>query len=419
MDRSADRRPAVSGLTVDDFRLLFESVPDLYLVLDPDLTVVAVSEAYLRATMTERRAILGRGLFDVFPDNPDDPSATGERNLRVSLDRVRTHRVTDAMAVQKYDIRRPAEEGGGFEERFWSPVNSPVFRAEGTLAFIIHRVEDVTEFVRLKQLDREQRAATHALRTQTERMEAEVYERAQQLAEANRQLTAANAELESFSYSVSHDLRAPLRSIDGFSQALIEDLGPGLPAEAQGHLARIRAATQRMAHLIDDLLTLSKVTLADMTRGPVDLSELAARVVTDIRRQAPQQAVTVTIAPGLYTAGDTRLLRVALHNLIENAWKFTSRRENAHVDVGGIADATDGRAFYVRDNGAGFDSAYGGKLFGAFQRLHAESEYPGTGIGLATVRRIVHRHGGRVWAEGTPDQGACFYFTLGRGEDLA
>lgn len=229
---------------------------------------------------------------------------------------------------------------------------------------------------------------------------------------ADRALHDANRELEAFSYSVSHDLRTPLRGIDGFSQALVEDAGPALPPEARRHIERIRSATQRMGHLIDDLLALSKVSRADMKPERIDLSDLAAQIVADVRRQSPSREVTVTIAPDLSATGDPWLLRVALENLLDNAWKFTGHRDRATIDVGRVHDGAT-PAFYVRDNGAGFDPAYAGKLFGPFQRLHAASEFPGTGVGLATVQRIVRRHGGRVWAEAKPEQGACFYFTLG------
>jgi len=228
-----------------------------------------------------------------------------------------------------------------------------------------------------------------------------------------RALHDANRELESFSYSVSHDLRAPLRSIDGFSQALVEDVGEELPPEARSHLDRIRHATRRMGRLIDDLMALSKVGRAEMTRERVDLSDVAEQVVAELRRQQPARQIAVTIAPGLQATADPPLVRLALQNLIENAWKFTSRRDGSAIEVGQTRDPRGASAFYVRDNGAGFDPEYAHKLFGPFQRLHTVSEFPGTGIGLATVQRIVHRHGGQVWAEGKTNAGACFYFTLG------
>ena len=228
-----------------------------------------------------------------------------------------------------------------------------------------------------------------------------------------RELHDTNRELESFSYSVSHDLRAPLRSIDGFSQALIEDADPALAPEAQLHLERIRAATQRMGRLIDDMIGLSKVSRAEMKFERIDVSDLVEQIVTELRRHTPERTVDVLIRPGMTATGDPQLVRLAFQNLLENAWKFTSRRPRANIDVGLSRDEDGTPAFYVGDNGAGFDPEYADKLFGAFQRLHTTSEFPGTGIGLATVQRIVHRHGGHVWAEGETNQGACFYFTLG------
>jgi len=394
-----------------DFRLLFEGAPGLYLVLTPDLKIVAVSEAYLRATMTQRDAILGRGLFDVFPDNPADPAATGVANLRASLDRVRGQHVADTMAVQKYDIRRPESEGGGFEERFWSPTNSPVLDEKGEVVYIIHRVEDVTEFVRLKAMGSE-------VRTRAEKMEAEVYLRAQEVAEANRhlaqlaaQLENANQELESFSYSVSHDLRAPLRVIDGFSLALLEDYGTSLPREGQDLLARVRQQAQRMAQLIEDLLEFSRLGRKPLDVTSVDLAALVQAVVQELQQANADRTVAVTVAPLPPAMGDRALLRQVLTNLIGNAFKFTRQRPDAQVEIG-FRDDNGERVYYVRDNGAGFDMQYASKLFGVFQRLHPAADFEGTGVGLALVQRIIHRHGGRVWGEGQVNEGATFQFTL-------
>ena len=225
------------------------------------------------------------------------------------------------------------------------------------------------------------------------------------------QLEAANVELDAFAYSVSHDLRAPLRSIDGFSQALLEDYAGQLDAAGQDYLQRVRAATQRMATLIDDLLDLSRVTRSEMTIAPVDLSELARELATELTSGDPERHVEIVITPDVAVRADRGLLRVVLQNLMGNAWKFTGKRSDARIEVGVVA-ADGERAYYVRDNGAGFDMAYASKLFGAFQRLHRVTEFPGTGVGLATVQRIIHRHGGRVWAESAVGRGATFYFTL-------
>jgi len=245
--------------------------------------------------------------------------------------------------------------------------------------------------------------------------EAVLRETAARLAAREAELSASNRELEAFSFSVSHDLRSPLRSIDGFSLALAEDCAAALPAEGAGHLARIRAATQRMGRLIDDLLQLSRVTRTEMRREPVDLSAVVREVGEELARTAPERRVDLEIEAGLGATGDPTLLRIALENLLGNAWKFTARHASARITFG--RTTRDGRpALFVRDDGAGFDMAYAAKLFGAFQRLHGTGEFPGTGIGLATVQRIVRRHGGEVWAEGAVEQGATLTFTIPSGD---
>ncbi len=226
-----------------------------------------------------------------------------------------------------------------------------------------------------------------------------------------RDLAAANQELEAFSYSVSHDLRAPLRAIDGFSKALQSDYGPQLDERARHYLERVRAGTQRMSGLIDDLLGLARLSRRELVRQKVNVSEVARRVAAELSRQHPSRAVRVEIHDGLSAQADSQLLTIVLENLMGNAWKFTGKRDDALIEVGSKAD---GRVapFYVRDNGAGFDMTYADKLFGAFQRLHGDEDFEGTGIGLATVQRIVARHGGQIWAEGEVGKGATFYFTL-------
>lgn len=253
----------------------------------------------------------------------------------------------------------------------------------------------------------------------TERRRAEVA-----LRESQAQLVAANKELEAFAYSVSHDLRAPLRGIDGWSLALLEDYGEELDEAARQYLDRVRSEAQRMGRLIDDLLQLSRITRAEMHRSPVDLSTLAHTVVTRLREMEPERRVEVVIQPGLTASGDAALLEIVLTNLLGNALKFSSHRAEARVEFGCLPHASPpspsrrgegGEVYFVRDNGAGFDMAYAAKLFGAFQRMHKASEFPGTGIGLAIVQRIIHRHSGRVWVEAEVGRGAIFYFTLEEG----
>jgi light-regulated signal transduction histidine kinase (bacteriophytochrome) len=231
------------------------------------------------------------------------------------------------------------------------------------------------------------------------------------LQQANAAAQAANRELEAFSYSVAHDLRAPLRSIDGFSLALLEDCADLLDDNGRQHLRFVREAAQDMSELIDGLLGLSRVTRSDLRREAVDLGELARNIFAQLRRAMPDRAVETIVGDDLAVDGDVRLLRGVLENLIGNAWKFTRDRAPARIELGATQQGRE-RVYFVRDNGAGFDMTYAGKLFGAFQRLHSATEFEGTGIGLATVQRIVHRHGGRIWAESKVDHGATFFFTL-------
>lgn len=390
---------------------LFESLPGLYLVLTPEFVIVSVSDAYLKATMTTREGILGKGLFEVFPDNPDELNATGVSNLRSSLERVLEKGEPDVMAIQKYDVRRP---DGVFEEHYWSPINSPVFGGNHQIKYIVHRVEEVTEFVKRKT------GASNndeALSARVQQMEAEVFLSSQKLRAANEQLETANKELESFSYSVSHDLRAPLRAMDGFSRAVTEDYGALLPEEGQRYLNIICSSAQKMGVLIDDLLTFSRLSRAPLNKRPVDMNALVHSALEDLADQQKGRQIVLQVAHLPACEGDPVLLKQVWINLLSNALKYTQKRADTVIEVGSTTKDNK-TAWLVRDNGAGFDMRYAHKLFGVFQRLHRAEDYAGTGVGLAIVQRVIHRHGGQVWAESVPDQGATFYFTLGNQTSL-
>jgi PAS domain S-box-containing protein len=664
------------SLVPHDFKTLFESSPGLYLVLRTDApryTIAGASDAYLRATLTERAAIVGRALFDVFPDNPADP-ATDTRNMRASLDRAIASSKPDVMAVQRHDIRAAS---GEFEERHWNPVNSPVFGTDGTPRFVLHSVNDVTEFVlgrrandrrgdidameaeilraghQLQETNRNLRAANQGLtergelqfrmlfdlmpqlgwtarengvidfynqrwyeytgatweslqasgrlsvhdplhlpailerwdhslltgepfemefplrradgvfrwfltrvrpvrdaegkivrwvgintdihdqkmasenRDVAEREKAEklraslaaiveasddaiigktlegvitswnqgahrlfgytaeemvgksiylilppgreleepailaalargevrrfetvrrrkdgrdidvsvtsspvrdasgrvvaiskvardITDRKQAetaLALAKDRAESASRELEAFSYSVAHDLRAPLRGMNGFAQVLLSTYKEKFDAEGQDWLEEIVLNAAKMGDLIDGLLSLAQLTRSELKPARVDLSQVVREAAARLAALEPQHAVELVVQAELYAQADLRLARALVQNLLANAWKFTRQVASARIEFGAIAK--DGEpAFFVRDNGAGFDMAFAGKLFVPFQRLHTADEFPGTGIGLATVQRIVRRHGGRVWAEGAVGAGATFYFTF-------
>jgi len=501
---------AAPVLTTTDFQTLFEAAPTLMMVLAPDLTILAATDAYLAATLTTRSQMIGRPLFEVFPDNPDDPQADGVRNLRASLDRVLSSRAPDTMALQRYDVRGP---DGSFVVKHWQPRNIPVLTAGGAVRCILHVAEDVSEQLRVAELDAALAGRTREIaqeRAIIERFftlsldlmcvagvdgyfkrvspafDALGYERdewlarpfvefvhpddraavlaevaklatgqatvdfetryrckdgsyrwlswtcapdgetlyaiardvtdaranQEALARAKEAAEAANRELESFSYSVAHDLRAPLRSIDGFSQALLEDYADRLDADGQKYLGFVRGSAQQMAQLIDDLLALSRVTRSELRHAEVDLSALAQAAVLRLQQAEPARQVEVVIEDGLRDRGDARLLAVVFDNLLGNAWKFTGKQAAPRIEFARVVH--EGHpAYRVRDNGAGFDMAFAHKLFGVFQRLHAAAEFDGTGVGLATVRRVVARHGGQAWAEGAVGAGASFYFTLG------
>ena len=309
------------------------------------------------------------------------------------------------MAIQKYDVRRP---DGVFEERFWSPVNSPVLGIDRQIEYIIHRVEDVTEFVRQKKLASD----GGDLRIRLQRMEAEIFQSSQQVQSVNRQLHLANAELESFSYSVSHDLRAPLRHIDGFAQLLGKHLNGKMDDTARHYLGTVTSSAKRLGLLIDELLVFSRMGRTGLKWSTVNMDRLIEEVIGELQTETQGRRIDWQVAPLPTLQADPIMLRQVWSNLISNAVKYTRKREHATIAITYDSGHESGHVFAVRDNGAGFDMQYAGKLFGVFQRLHNDREFEGTGIGLANVRRIVERHGGRAWAEAKPNEGATFFFSL-------
>lgn len=426
-----------------NFQLLFESAPGLYLILLPNFTITAVSDSYLKATMTKREDIIGRGLFDVFPDNPADPLADGVSNLRASLENVLKNKTSHTMAVQKYDIRR---QDGTFEERFWSPLNKAVLNEKGDVIYIIHRVEDVTEYIRLKNEGDRKDVITEKLLERVGEMEVEIFKRAKEIQKLNaelelkvaertlelnlseknvrklneelesrieqrtRELEIANREMEMFSYSVSHDLRAPLRAIGSYANMLEEDYGKVLDKEGNRLLNVIKNRAKRMGQLIDDLLTFSKLGKKEIQKTNIDMNDLVQNVLQEISSSVDHNA-RVKTGELLPIRADHSLMNQVLVNLISNAVKYSSRANDPMVEI--ESEEKNGEIIYsVKDSGVGFDMKYADKLFGVFQRLHTEKEFEGTGVGLAIVKRIVNKHGGNVWTKAKVDEGATFYFSI-------
>lgn len=374
------------------FRLLVSSVRDCALfMLDPQGQVISWNEGAQRIKQYAAAEIIGRHVSIFF--TPED-QAQGLPAQSLHLAATDGHYEAEGWRVRK--------DGS----RFWAEVHiTAIFDNQQHLIGFGNVTRDLTE----------PRQAEEEIRTLNTNLEQRVTARTADLAMANTQLTAINNELEAFAYSVSHDLRTPLRAISGFGEILMSSYGSLLNSRGLHYLQRIRNATEHMSQLINDLLALSRLTRADMRLGPVDLTALARTVAAALQEAEPERAVTWEIADGLTAHGDMALLRVALDNLLGNAWKFTSPHPTAHIVVDTLQD--DGETIYiVRDDGAGFDMAYADKLFGAFQRLHTVQEFAGTGIGLATVQRIIHRHGGRIWAQGIVGQGATISFTLSAPE---
>lgn len=387
-----------------DFRAVLEQAPWLYLILDPSFRIVAVSDAYLEATMTERSQIIGRHIFDVFPDNPEDPEATGVRNLRASLERVRTRRKPDVMAVQKYDIRRPS---GEFEVRYWSPANKPVLDQSGDLKYIIHRVEDVTEFVEHLGHGARPESLASELRDRIEHMEAEILHRSAQLQKANAELRAANAAKNDFLSRMSHELRTPLTAIAGFSELLaLDELGPEQRASAD----TIQRASKHLLRLVDDVLDMARIEAGALSISlePVRIADVVAGAVELVRPLADRGNVglDVTSSPEeLYVLADNQRLKQVLVNLIVNGIKYNRPGGSVTISARGENGAA---RIEVTDTGIGIEQHLVHKLFTPFERLSA-GEIEGAGLGLALSKAIVEGMGGRIGVRSVAGKGSTFW----------
>lgn len=359
------------------FRSLVESAPDGVVIVDSLGRIVLVNSQTETLFGYSREELIGQPVELLIPERFRE----GHANHR--HDYAAAPRVRPMGEGQELCGRR--KDGSDF------PVSislSPIRTGAGLLVF--GDIRDITA----------QRKAEHRIRELNE-----------DLARRNTELAVTNQELEAFSYSVSHDLRAPLRAIDGFSRILIDEHASQLDGQGRDRLDRVRRAAQHMGLLIDDLLKLARVSRAELQFRDVDLSALAAEQADTLQKHEPERHAAFIVAPGLTAWGDAKLLGIALENLLGNAWKFTGQRAEARIEFG-MSAQNGASVYYIKDNGAGFDMVYADKLFGAFQRLHDASEFPGTGIGLATVQRIIHKHGGRIWGEGAIDRGATFFFTL-------
>jgi signal transduction histidine kinase len=411
----------VPDVSVPDFRVLFESAPGLYLVLDPELRILAASDAYLAATKTVREEILGCGVFDVFPDNPDDANATGEGNLSSSLERVRQGCMPDTMAVQKYDIRRPVEEGGGFEVRYWSPVNSPVLDKHRRLRYIIHRVEDVTEFVSLKEHGGEQETIAGELRERAQQMEAEILRRSAELQEMNEELRTANEAKNEFLSRTSHELRTPLTAIMGFSELLTLAQLDDQPHEWS---TTILKAGEHLLALVNEVLDISRIESKDLpiSLEPVALAPMLEDAIELVRPLADSRRVIIRppemLAGSGYVLADNQRLKQVTINLLSNAVKYN--REDGEVHVSVAADGEDRVRMTVKDTGNGIDEESLAKLFVPFERLDAAAtSVEGTGLGLTLSRALIEAMRGTLGVDSTPGVGSMFWVELSREEPAA
>ena len=376
-DNIFERRQALEVLRESEerHRTILQTAMDGFWLVDVQGRLLEVNEAYCRMSGYSRQELLAMHI-------PELEAAEAAEDTAAHMKKVMEH------SEDRFESRHRRKDGSIFDLKI-----SAQFQPVGGGRFVVF-LQDITERKRQEE----------ALQRLNEELEQRIQER-------TYDLQVANHELESFSYSVSHDLRAPLRSIEGFSSILEAEYAANLDERGRDYFQRVRAGTTRMANLIDDLLNLSRISRQEMHRGPVNLSALAKETSEELQATEPERRVEWVIAPQVSAEGDSGLLRIVLQNLLGNAWKYSSKREFARIEFG-VGQWKGRPAYFVRDDGEGFDMAYADKLFGAFQRLHSAADFPGNGIGLATVARIIRRHGGEVGAEGKVHEGATFYFTL-------
>ncbi len=421
-------KPA-SSLSID-FKYLFEGVPDLYLVLDTDLRIIAVSHAYAQATMTQSDAILGKALFDVFPDNPNDPTAEGVRNLHASLRRVLQTRTADSMPIQKYDIRIPEDQGGGFQERYWSPANTPILNKPGEILYIIHKVEDVTEFVNLKKQGIEQSKINEALKEQSLRMETEVFARSREVAAASAQLKNANEEMQRlyektreldelktrFFANMSHEIRTPLNAIVGLTNLLKRSK---LSPEQTERLDKISTASHHLLSIINDILDFSKIEAGKLHLEDIDfpVSATLDQVRSMMVDAAQAKGLTIEVdydnVP-IWLRGDQTRIRQALINYLSNAIKFTESGD-IKLRVRLLEDLGDKILlhFEVQDTGCGIPLSKQADLFHPFIQGDTSTtrKFGGTGLGLAITQKLAQLMGGEAGLHSEMGRGSTFWFT--------
>lgn len=412
-----------------DYKKLLESSPGLYLILDPDFNIVAVTDSYLNATMTQRENILGHNIFEIFPDNPKDLNADGVSNLRASLNRALKNKVTDTMAIQKYDIRKPISEGGEFEVRYWSPFNVPILDLNKNIRYLIHRVEDVTEFLLLKEKDAEKTQIYEQLKISNDRMELEIIKRGKEIQNANKilektnlelskkteDLNRSNEELSRFAAIASHDIKAPLRTVNGYLEIIKNRLDKKInDVEIKDAFNTISSASERIANLLDDLLKYSKVTENVMPFEKVDLNAVMNDALKNLDYNIEEVNANIVIPEEkLIVKGHPTQLVQLFQNLVSNAIKFHVKKAIPHVKIT-VESMAQYFQFKIEDNGIGIDPKYFIKIFMVFERLNNQGEYSGSGLGLSICKRIIENHGGKIWVESELGKGTKFYFTLPR-----